>query len=79
MAESNGNASITTSNKLRDMALEQNTSVDELIRSAISEGGSITGAARVLTVNRNTIRHHMKRMGIRVITGFSAKIEAVAQ
>lgn len=65
------------SNKLRDMAEDEQVDRDELIQNAIREGGSIAGAARILGVNRNTIRHHMKRMNIRVVTGFTAKIEAV--
>lgn len=62
------------SRPLEDIARQRNVSIDTLIREALSTGGSITGAARVLGVNRNTVRHHMKRMGIQVEIRYHAQI-----
>lgn len=65
---------VTGSRPLEDIARQRGVSIDTLIREALSTGGSITGAARVLGVNRNTVRHHMKRMGIQIEIRYHAQI-----
>lgn len=50
------------------MAQEQGKTVRDLILDALSSGGSIQGAARVLDCNAGTIRAHMARERIALKT-----------
>jgi transcriptional regulator with GAF, ATPase, and Fis domain len=61
--------------KLAVIAADEGKTVDEVVIHAIKKAGSQTGAARLLGVNPNTIRYHVKRLGLQVTTEYTARVE----
>lgn len=65
----------TLTRKLEAIAADEGKSVEDIIVKAITEAGSITGAARLLGVNPNTVRYHKRRLGLKVEIGYVASVE----
>lgn len=51
--------------RLAVIARRRGKTVDEIVPESVAQAGSIMGAAQLLGVSPNTIRHHLKRMGYR--------------
>jgi len=60
--------------KLTALAESEGKTVSAIVVAAIKEAGSQTAAARLLGVNPNTIRYHVRRLGIKVTTQFQAEV-----
>ena len=80
MVVNKGSSSLVSGSRpLEELSRQRDTTIDALIRDALKTGGSITGAARVLGVNRNTVRHHMKRMKIQVEISYRARVVRITE
>lgn len=62
-------------NSLKQMAEEQGVSVIELVRNAVVEAGSVQGAAVRIGCAPSSIRHWLKKAGLRVVTKQVALLE----
>lgn len=60
--------------KLTILAANEGKTVSAIVVAAIKEAGSQTAAARLLGVNPNTIRYHVRKLGITVTTQFQADV-----
>lgn len=60
--------------RAEQMAAARGITFEQFLVAVVKEQGSLAGAAHYLNVNRNTIRYHLSRAGLKPVTRYAVDV-----